>query len=168
MAIKNSQHLTQTIVDTQGSSLVEPNTFGGRVRLRWFEFNTTDEGAVGGALAAGDEVNLVNILSSKSRIIQGRAHHDDLGTDVSLQFGIKGLDGTGFFDKGVNADDPDFFKLTTSASAIGTIAFADSLAENVGFVTEKAVVITMTIIDAGSISITLDTNVNGYVLYADD
>jgi len=170
MAIKYSTQLTK--VDDkagyEGYSLLKPNERFGRVRQDWFDFAGNVEGAVGGALAAGDTVDLAR-LPSGARVLGIFVLNSDWGTDVDLDLGLKGTDGSGTLDKAGTVDDTDFF--TAAVFEIDTtvrVTPTNMLTQNAGYLTEKNVTVTATFVDSGSIAITAASTLKGYVLYVVD
>lgn len=167
MADKKSQQLT--LVDGQGAERMESGDHFGRKRIEWFEFNTTDEGAVGGALTANQIVELVRLDSaSANRILGIYIVNDDLGTDVLAQFGFAGLNESGTIDKAGTLDDPTLFTTVDVDLTTARLTPVNVLDKNFGYLTDKSVALTMKIIDGGAIAITGNTNVNGYIEYRAD
>lgn len=170
MAQKYSTQMTKVADKSgyEGYSLLKPNERFGRVRQDWFDFAGDVEGAVGGALAATDVVDLAR-LPAGARILGIFILNSDWGTDVDLDLGIKGTDGLGSYNKAGTADDPDFF--TSAVFEVDTtvrVTPTNMLDQNAGYLTEKNVTVTATFIDSGSIAITAASTLKGYVQYVVD
>jgi hypothetical protein len=168
MALKYTTQLTKVVdkAGYDGYSLLKPNERFGRVRMDWFDFAGDVEGAVGGALAATDTVDLARLPSS-ARILGVFITNTDWGTDVDLHIGLKGTDGSGAYTKGGTADDNDF--LAASVDITSVRAMPTNVANlNVGYVTDKNVTVYGTVVDGGTIAITAASTLKGYVLYVVD
>jgi hypothetical protein len=158
------------VVDGVGAERVENGTFFGRVRRDYFHINSTDE-MNGASTAAADTVELARI--PKGAIIQDVViYHEDWGTDVDIDIGLFGTDGDGTYDNAGTADDADFlvadYDLTATVTAKTSILEPALATEPFGYVTTKAVTVKGTIVDGGTISVSADKDMNGYVEYVVD
>ncbi len=162
MAELNSKQRAQ--VEALGTDPLEIHESGSRERSEYYEFNTTDQG--NDAVAADDIINLA-LVPANRRLDHIKWATDGLGTDVELLFGIKGADGSGVYDDQGTADDDDFFNSTAvDVSGVGDGEVGKALAEQFGYLTTKAVIITAKVVDGGSIAVTADKNLKGKVYYA--
>lgn len=168
MGAKYSKQLTSVANKAAytGYDLLLPTDRFGRVRVDWFEFRPAVEGAVGGALATGDTIDLA-WLPPLARILGVFITNEDLGTDVALNIGLKGTDQSGSFDKAGSADDPDFLAANLDLTSARTIP-TNVNTLNIGYLTKKNVTVYGTIVNAGSISIDTSKNFSGYVQYVVD
>jgi len=121
-------------------TMLRPYDVYGRQRLSYGNVPT-------GTVYAEDDV--VGILKVKKgcRILPGVLFFTALGASITADVGVAAQDGSGYIDEaGTVADDPDFFtSAPIDVSAAGSAAFADTLAENVGYIFEKDVIVTVTL-----------------------
>lgn len=136
---------------SQAHDPLKPNEMHGRKRICWFEFNTTDDLNGTDALAEADVLILAKIPAG-ARILGGYCTFEAMGTDQQADLGLQAVDGTGYLDvAGTVADDPDFFTTAPIAvAAAGESDFGVLQEDNFGYVTEKEVYLTATLIDATS------------------
>lgn len=117
-------------------------TDSGKVRIKYFSLTAV------AALAADSVVGLA-LIPPNARIMGGAYQHSAFGSSRTLDFGIYGADGTGFYNADEDAaDDIDFFVDGDDVSSAGQ----DSIAElvngdlNADYVTEKEVAIAVKIL----------------------
>lgn len=158
------------VVDGVGAERVENGTFFGRVRRDFFHVNTTDE-MNAASTAAADTAELARIPKG-AIILDVVIYHEDWGTDVDVDIGLFGTDGSGTYDNASTADDDDFlvadYDLTATVTSPTSIIEPALATEPFGYVTTKAVTVKATIVDGGTISVTADKDMNGYVEYIVD
>jgi hypothetical protein len=105
----------------------------------------------GSVTADADENDVLGMVKvpANCRMLVGRLLTTALGASVTAIVGIAAQDGSGYIDAaGTVADDPDFFLGATDVSAASTTALANTLALGAGYVTEKEVIITVTLAGA--------------------
>lgn len=169
MATKYSTQLTKVKDKAlqSGYSLLVPNERFGRVRTDYFSFDGSVEGAVGGALVAGDTVELAR-LPVGARILGIFIQNPDFGTGVGIDIGLKATDGSGVFTKSGSSDDADY--LANDVDLCGTVRTMPTNVNNLNtlYVTEKNVTLYGTIVDLGSYALTASSVLKGYVQYVVD
>ncbi len=138
-----------------------------KIRSANFEMLTTKEhygrrrvsyGTITVDAAQNDVVGMVKVPVN-CRILVGRLMTTALGSSVTATVGIYAQDGSGYIDKAETvADSAAFFLGSTSVASASTTAFANTIALNAGYVTEKDVFIAVTLAGANpdSGTITLD------------
>lgn len=141
----------------------------GRVRVAWWNFNTTDD-LNGGTLAEGNSIKLVKLIKG-SRFLRGRCMFEAMGIDQTADFGLFACDGSGYIDAAESvADDPNFF--TTAAIAVAAAGEADFgvlQEDNPGYLLEKDCWVTVTLGDiTSSDPWAADKDLNGYVEFVTD
>lgn len=157
----------------QGHKLLKPNELHGRVRVQYFEFNTTDD--IVTALAE-DDVIILGKLPKGARILRGFAAFEAMGTDMIAKIGLKAVDGSGYLseDNTTQADDAKFFTDSQSddgipVAAAGTDTFADTLADHYGYELEKECYLIATLGDTGGTDPwAANKNFNGHIEYVVD
>jgi hypothetical protein len=166
MAAYKSEQLG--LVDGVGAERVENGDFFGRKRTDYFSVNTADE-LNGTSTAAADTVELARIPKG-ARIHGIFLCNEDLGTDVDLDIGIFGTDGSGTYNIAGTADDDDFFTATVTDLATASATPANQVDNYAAseYLTQKAVTIKGSIVDGGTISVTNDKEFKGYVEYTVD
>jgi hypothetical protein len=165
MASYKSEQLN--LVDGVGAERVENGDFFGRKRSDYFSVNTTDE--LLGTAAATELIELARIPKG-ARIHGVFLCNEDLGTDVDLDIGIFGADGSGTYDSAGTADDDDFFTVTVTDLATAVAAPVNQVDNYAAseYLTTKAVSIKGTIVDGGALSVTANKEFKGYVEYTVD
>ena len=173
MSTHKSQQLNQIAVPGYGN--LKPNELGGRMRIAWFEFNTTDDLAASTALAEFDTL-LMTKLPAGARLLAGYMMWEAMGTAMVCDVGLKAVDNSGYLDlAGTVADDKD--KLTAAqldVAAAGQSAFNHLAADAYGYVTEKELYLTLTPEDTGGEGgvdadpWAADKDIYGYIMYVVD
>lgn len=168
MATFNSQQLALIANQAGGDSTKSIPANERRVRSMkdFFNFNTTDE-TTSGTLADGDSIRLVKLLKG-SKVFGIRFWFEAMGTNMVADFGLEGVDGSGFIDAaGTVADDVDFF--TTAQISVAAIGEADAgvlQEDNPGYVLEKDCYLTLATVDSvGSVAWAANKNLDGYIEY---
>jgi len=151
-------------------SPLKPNELGGRLRVAWWEFNTTDDPT--STMVEDDEVILA-VIPKGARILGIEWACEAGGANQVVDVGIRGNDGTGYYDEaGTLADDDNFFTIDGAVDihAAGDPGLAaNTLTNNYGYVTDKEVQITMKFFDdTGSTAVAADKDVNGHITYVVD
>jgi len=174
MAIHESDQIIDINLGSTGTQKwLDKNDLGARFRIGVYKFNTTDNVISPAVLAEADTVELVRIPKG-SRIFGIEGYNEAMGTDQIARIGIKGADGSGTFDCAGTADDPIFFTndLTNDGidvAAVGEYKVGVSQLGNFLYITEKEVIITMTLFDVSSSDpFDADKDFDGVVYYTNN
>ena len=136
-----------TVIDRYGTELTQiqppnyaplkPNEYEGRVRIaRWSVVWTTD--------AAGTDV-AVHKLPKGARVINGTWYTSASTGTATIAIGLMGADGTGFIDAaGLVSDNVAFFLAAAAVTVLTEQRYANTIALNYGYETEKEVYVTVT------------------------
>lgn len=117
-----------------------PNELYGRRRLSF--------GSITADAAQNDTVGMVKI-PAYCRILSGRLLTTALGAGVTASVGMVAQDGSGYIDAaGTVADSAVNLLAATDVSAASTTAFANTIALNAGYVTQKDIVLMVTLAGA--------------------
>lgn len=148
---------------------LKSNESEGRVRQKYWNFNTTDD-LDGATLADGDNIKLVKLLKG-TRIMLGKVWFEAMGANMTADIGLEGADGSGYIDADDSvADDPNFF--TTAAidvSGAGEADFAALQEDNIGYELTKDCYLTVNTVDSvGSNPWAADKDFDGFVWYVLD
>lgn len=180
MATFKSEQVTQITAGAHAPLM--PNELHGRVRVAYFEWNSTTH-ATGASVAANDVINLA-IIPSGARILRISGSNEDLGSGaVTVDFGLAGADGKGYIDTAeAVADDPDLFTASPLAMGTGTageFTAANTLTSGMGYPRNipaptppaqvpvlKECYLTATIV--AEVGFLADVDLCGYVLYVVD
>lgn len=143
---------------------------GGRIRCQWWEFNTTDDPTT--TMVENDEVILC-VLPKGARVLNIDWACEAGGANQVVDVGIRGNDGSGYYDADDSlADDDDFFTVDgpIDIHAAGDPGgAADTLTNNFGYLTTKEVQVTMKFSDdTSTVAVAADKDINGYVMYVVD
>lgn len=156
-----------TVIDRYGSELTQvnppnyaplkPNEYEGRVRIaRWSVVFTTD--------AAGTDVAL-HVLPKNARVINGTFYVSASTGTATLAIGLMGKDGSGFIDAANTVSDlVTFFLAAAAVTVLTEQRYANTLALNYGYETEKECYVTLT---TGTAAMAGQT-VRGHTLYVVD
>lgn len=116
MARHDSKQIKQW--EAQGHSPLKTNELHGRVRIAYFQFRA-DRDAAALVVAQNDDVRLCQ-LPAGARLIGGEFKHGAFGASVTLDIGLRALDGSGYLDKlNTVADDPDALATNLDIAAAG-------------------------------------------------
>ena len=122
MASYKSQQLTN--VDGQGAEKEENGTFFGRKRQDWFNVNSTDRNERR-IHSSRRHCRTRTLASRRANPRHQSVQRGNWGTDVDLDIGLFGTDGSGSYDKAGTADDDDFlvadYDLATAVTAVTSI-----------------------------------------------
>jgi len=125
MARHDSKQIKQW--EAVGHAPLKANELHGRVRMAYFQFKA-DRDAAGAVVAQNDDVRLCNIPSG-ARLIGGTVTHGAFGASVTVDFGLRAADNSGFLDKaGTVADDPDAIATNLDVAAAGSKVLFEELA----------------------------------------
>lgn len=95
--------------------------------------------------AQNDTIGMVKIPAN-CRILVGRLLTTALGASVTASVGMYAQDGSGYIDAaGTVADSAVNLLAATDVSAASTTAFANTIALNAGYVTEKDIILAVTL-----------------------
>lgn len=154
MSMKTFDHDSDQVakIRSQDYEKLKPNELYGRRRV---SFGTITVDAAQNAV-----VGMVKV-PAQCRILVGRLLTTAMGSSVTATVGIAGQDGSGYYDAAETlADDADFFLGSTDVSAASTTAFANTIALNAGYVTDKEVIVTVTLgganPDSGTLSLDIE------------
>jgi hypothetical protein len=161
-----SDEMTQALVTNAGTAAgLRADEHYGRKRISYFS------GTIG-ALAAAVSVQLCR-LPPGVRILGGKFSHEDFGTDVDGDFGLRAADGGDDLDPSDTTtvvDDVDFFTTTALdlAAAADFQEFGVLQTDNFGYRTLTEVDVMLTLQDGGSYSLSSTATYAGYVEYVAD
>ena len=152
---------------------LRPNELGGRVRCAFFYFAP----ATGNDVAATKVVSLTK-LPAGARILSGKIVSNGAVTNATVALGLAAADGSGVpdantsdYDAGngqsvLTADSGTFFGSGITIATAGSYSFADTYANNNGYMLQKECYLIATFATAG---MTGGTHVlQGHVLYVVD
>jgi len=129
-----------TLATAVGHTPVAPNQMGGRVRMAYFTYTTPATTGV----TDGQNIG-VAVIPKGARILGGKLECEAMGTTAAVDIGLKGNDNTGYIDADDSvADDDDLFLAAGDISSAASLTFADTIARNYGYETEKEVVLVLT------------------------
>jgi len=134
-----SDQLTNVVA--QPPVMNPPYEDGGKVRIKEFTYTVP-----AGGIAATSVIGLA-IVPADCKIVGGQMKFAALsGTSGTVDVGIAGADGSGYYT-GTTADDDDFFlsAVDTTATAGDTFATTSANDGNSQYETTKEVVITLTV-----------------------
>lgn len=159
MADYNSVEIAQ--VEGVGHDPLKPHEQHGRMRIVRFSFTT--DASLG--LVDGEKITAC-ILPSGARIMEIYMVHGAMGGSGRVDIGVEGKDGSGFIDAaGSVADDDDLFGINISLVSAGELSAANTVALEYGYVTEKALYLTLT---AETGNWTTSIPLEGHVVYVLD
>jgi hypothetical protein len=117
MARHDSKQIKQW--EALGHSPLKPNELHGRQRIAYFQFQA-DRDATGAVVAQNDDVRLCQIPAG-ARLTGGKIKHGAFGSSVTLDIGLRGLDGSGYITTSLSgtADDPDAVATNLDVAAAG-------------------------------------------------
>lgn len=116
MARHDSKQIKQW--EAEGHAPLKTNELHGRVRMAYFQFLASRD-AVGAVVAQNDDVRLCQ-LPAGARLLGGQFKHGAFGATVTLDIGLRALDGSGYLDKALTvADDPDALATNLDIAAAG-------------------------------------------------
>lgn len=125
--------------EAQGHAPLAPNELHGRVRIAYFQFQA-DRDATGAVVAQNDTLRACHIPVG-ARLIGGKYKCGAFGASVTVDFGLRAADGSGYLDTADTvADDPDAIatNLDVSAAAVGDLFEEPAY---LGYVTEKELIL---------------------------
>ena len=142
-------------------SPLKPSESHGRVRIAYFTR----------AVLAEVQNAIIGLayIPKNARVIKGHfAKSATAGATVNFDIGLAGRDGNGNIDDTVGAvvnDDPARFGNIANVTAASVADFADTSAQNMGYVLAKDCILIMTVKGA---AVSSAATITGYVLYVVD
>lgn len=135
---------------------LRPDELHGKERIAYF---THDQSAC----QANSTISLTK-LPSGAKVIRGRVMHADMGSSRTVGIGIAGVDSSGEIANGV-ADSATHFASALDVAAAGQKDFANTIALNSGYVTQKEVYLYATL---SAHTWPVERAFEGYVVYVTD
>jgi len=116
----------------EGGGKLKPDEQHGRVRMTRFTFTVpTGDTADGSNIA-------VAILPKGARILGGLIKGEALGNSSTVDIGLAGRDGNGYYDDpAVNADSDEFFLAAGATNGAFNLTFAATIALGYGYLLTK-------------------------------
>jgi len=129
-----------TLATAVGHTPIAPNQMGGRVRMAYFTYTTPATTGV----TDGQNIGMC-VIPKGARVLGGKIIGEAMAGSAAVDIGLAGNDGSGYIDAaGSVEDDDDLFLAAGDVSSAFALTFADTIARNYGYETEKEVILVAT------------------------